>query len=325
MAKKTLGYKVLNRTGRSLHKMDRWIVFERDIYNFEIRTSDVKARVKRIGGGYNGADEEFRKTVVRYWRKYGVHPKKVWYDLFCDGMDAYDPRFIPDPVWFHDIVPYFNCTLYSPAYADKGIYNRLLPDVKKPETVAKRTAGHYYNGDGERPVTREEAERLCAREEHLIVKPSGGTKGAGILFYDRDDKDSLRIPAIFDAMGGGFVAQRLVKQHPDLARLNPNTLNTVRVISFRFKGEVYILSALLRIGGKNARVDNVSAGGFACPVRLDGQLYDKAVNRRSEWVDETPNGIKLSTIRVPKKVVLREDSSDGRNLAEWERKCCRNR
>lgn len=299
MAKKTLGYRALNKTGGLLHKMDRWLAFERDVYNFEIRTSDVKARVKRIGGGYRGADEEFRETVVRYWRKYGVHPKKVWYDLLCDGMDAYDPRFIPDPVWFHDIVPYFNCTLFSPAYADKGLYNRLLPDVKKPETVVKRTAGHYYNGDGEQPVTREEAERLCAQEEHLIVKPSGGTKGAGILFYDRDDKDSPRVPAIFDAMGGGFVAQRLVRQHDDLARLNPNTLNTLRVLSFRFREEVHILSAQLRIGGSGARVDNVSAGGSACAVYPTGWLHEKSVTRKSTWTDETANGIKLSTIRVP--------------------------
>ena len=96
-----------------------------------------------------------------------------------------------------------------------------------------------------------------------------------------------------------FVVQRLVKQHPDLERLNPSSLNTLRVLSFHFKGEVRILSAQLRIGGSGARVDNVAAGGFACPVRPDGRLYEKAVNRESVWTDETPNGIKLQTICVP--------------------------
>lgn len=266
---------------------------------YEYTPRKVKARVRRIGGGYQGSAKEYRETVIRFWAKYGVKPKRIYYTLLCDGKDAYDPRFIPDPIWFQKIVPYFNCKPFAQAYSDKCLYSKLLPEVKKPDTVVKNMGGLFYRGDEDRLIPREEAERILAEEAHLILKPALGTKGAGILFYDRDDEKSRRIPALLDAMGSNYVVQRIVKQHPDLARLNPGTLNTLRVISFRFKGEVSILSAQLRIGGAGARVDNVSAGGSACAVKPDGWLQEKSVTRKSTWTDETANGVKLSTIRVP--------------------------
>ena len=263
------------------------------------RNKKTKNRLKNLAGGYKGSNREFREVVLEYWKRYGIKPEKCWYDLYCAGMDSYDPLFITDPIWFYDIIPYFNNTKIEAAYLDKGMLNRLLPDVRKPETIAKRIAGYYYNGDGEQLISRKEAESICVQEEHLIIKPSNRSKGAGILFYDRDDKNSMRIPAIFDAMEGSFVVQRIVKQHPDLARLNPGSLNTLRVISFHFKGEVHILSAQLRIGGTGARVDNYSAGGNAVAVKPDGWLYEKSVNHDLEWVDVAPNGIELKEVQVP--------------------------
>lgn len=258
----------------------------------------VHVRVKKIGGGYHGSNTEWRE-VKQYWKRFGIRPKRVWYDLYCDGLGAYDPRFIPDPIWTYEILPYFNSVYLFRAYTDKGIYNRLITGVKQPETVVKRMAEYYYNGDCEQLISREEAENLCMNEDHLIFKPSEGKKGEGILFYDKDDKDSMTVPAIMDSIKGGFVAQRIIKQHADLARLNPSTLNTIRVISFHFKDQVYILSAQLRIGGTNSRVDNYSAGGNAVAVKPDGWVYEKSVNHDMEWVDTTPGGIKLSEVRVP--------------------------
>ena len=62
----------------------------------------------------------------------------------------------------------------------------------------------------------------------------------------------------------------------------------------------------MRIGGADARVDNVSAGGSACAVKPDGWLYEKSVTRKSTWTDETNNGIKLKDIRVPNYEGIKE-------------------
>ena len=280
--------------------VDRLYVTARMLHHTMKKSRYARKRVKMIGGGYRGSAREFREVVLKYWKKFGVKPQRYWYSLYCNGKDAYDPRFIPDSMWYRRIIPHFNNMLLRQAYVDKGMYSRLLRDVKKPETVVKRIAGYYYNGDGDMPITKEEAAALCAREEHLIFKPStysGG--GNGVLFFDNEDGKTNRIEEIFDGYTSGFVAQRLVKQHPDLARINEKSLNTIRVVSFRFKGEVHILSTILRMGGVGSRVDNISAGGISCRIKPDGWLAETAVTRKSEWTDEHPGGIKFKDIQVP--------------------------
>ena len=299
MAAAKRGSEALEKMYEAYNRLQQRVVSYFVMHAHGFAPSDVRKRVKRSGSGYKGSAKEYRETVLKYWKRYGEKPKRIYYTLLCDGRNAYDPRFIPDPIWVNKILPYFNWQAMVYAYGDKSLYSKLFPDISKPDTLVKNMGGLYYDGDGDRMITREEAECILSQEAHLIFKPSLGTKGAGILFFDRDDEKSKRIPAIFDEMGSNFVVQRIVKQHPDLARLNPSTLNTVRVISFRFKGQVYILSAQLRIGGAGARVDNVSAGGSACAVKPDGWLHEKSVTRKSTWTDKTPNGIKLSTIRIP--------------------------
>ena len=112
------------------------------LYDGYLHVERTKKRLKLIGGGYRGSKQEFQEKVVSYWKKYGVKPERLWYDLFCNGQNAYDPRYIPDSIWFCDILPYFNDLARKEAYADKGMFNRLLVDVKKPETVVKNMAGY---------------------------------------------------------------------------------------------------------------------------------------------------------------------------------------
>ncbi len=257
---------------------------------------DMRARVRIIGGGYNGSSAEFKK-VLAYWKKYGIRPSKVWYDCYCTGKKEYDPRFVPSTVWSLDILPYFNNLSMRNAYTDKGMLNRLLKGVMKPETVAKRIAGYYYNGDGEQLISQEEAERLCLNEERLIIKPFRGMKGQGIILYEKSGKD--KIHDIISRIKGGFVAQRIVRQHKAMASLNKDSVNTIRVISFHFKEKIHILSAQVRVGGKGSFVDNYSSGGSACAVNNDGSLYPHAINKDAVWTDTSPGGVKYSDFKIP--------------------------
>lgn len=264
------------------------------------QTKHVKPLLKSIGNGYDGSVSEFKKTVLPYWEPFGRKPEKYWFDLFCRELDHYEPRYIPDTVWYNDILPYFNYIAINKAYRDKGMYSRILADVKKPETVAKNIAGYYFNGDGDRPISLEEAIGICEKEEHLIIKPSVNSgSGRSITFFDRDDPKTEKIADIFSRFKYNFVVQRLVKQHPQLAAVNERSLNTIRVVSFYFKGEVHILSTILRMGGVGARVDNFSAGGISCRIMPDGRLDEKAIKGDLSWTDEHPSGIKFRDISVP--------------------------
>lgn len=266
---------------------------------FSVKASILtRKRLKVIGGGYPVSLREYDK-VKKYWKKFRVLPPKMWFKLYADRTKVVDPRYIPDTLWHKKILPYYNNIMFVRAYTDKGMLDRFLPMARQPHTVVKNIAGFFYTGDN-RMITQEEAERLCNQYDCLIFKPSIDS-GAGqmIHFYDKKDMDESVINHYFQMFVSNYVVQEIVSQHPALSAIHGKSLNTVRVISFLFKGEVHILSAQLRMGAGDARIDNYTAGGIACSVREDGWLEDEAITKQYTWTDHHPSGIQFNTIQVP--------------------------
>ena len=55
----------------------------------------AKIRLKRMNGGYK-CTKEYNEIVVPFWKKYGLRPDKMWYQIFWDRTHVPDPRYIPD-------------------------------------------------------------------------------------------------------------------------------------------------------------------------------------------------------------------------------------
>ena len=267
----------------------------------KIRTvkKDAKKRLKIINGGYQGKKGEFEEVVKPYWKSYGIEPKKSWYQIYCDGKGAFDPRYIPDDMWEGTIYPYFNNIVWGRAYADKCAYDRIFPALIKPRTIIKNSCGRFYDGT-QNIISREEAVRLCTKEDRFIVKfTTFSSGGLNIRVFERGEVNEQEIRAFFDKYEVNFIVQELVEQHPELAKIHATSLNTLRVISFCFKGNVHILSAQLRMGSGEARIDNYSSGGYACNVNRDGRLSEKAVSKAEGWATTHPCGLAFKDIIVP--------------------------
>lgn len=259
----------------------------------------AKIRFKRVNGGYN-CEKEYKEQVLPYWAKYGQKPAMIWYRLYADKSHKVDPRYIPDDMWFEKILPYFSNTQFRRFGEDKCQHGIWFPDAKRPYTVAANVAGVFYD-DQYNIITREEAARRCVAYKKFLIKPSiDSGEGRLIRFYD--DQQELTVEKMleeFDAFGCNFLAQEVMEQHPVLRKLNDSSLNTVRIVSFLFEGEVYVLSSILRMGGSGARVDNIGAGGHSCAIGPDGRLSKLAVNRKSEWVEDNGKGTRFEDVIVP--------------------------
>lgn len=267
----------------------------------KIRTAkqNAKKRLKLLNGGYKGEKGEFKEVVEAYWKPYGIKPEKYWYQIYCDGKGKFDPRYIPDTMWEGIIYPYFNNLLWGRAYADKCAYDRLFPQLNRPRTIMKNSCGRFYDGN-QNIISREEAIQCCLRKERFIVKFTTFTSGGrNIQVYERGEVNEKVVRDLFDKYQMDFIVQELVEQHPDLARIHKESLNTLRVISFYFKGEVHILSAQLRMGSGKARIDNYSSGGYACNVKPDGHLSERAVSKAEGWATMHPCGLAFKDIVVP--------------------------
>ena len=60
--------------------------------------------------------------------------------------------------------------------------------------------------------------------------------------------DNKSVEEVFDKYGNNFVIEELAKQHPAMASLNPSSLNTIRVITFRKENEILVCMVICRIG-----------------------------------------------------------------------------
>ncbi len=82
-----------------------------------------------------------------------------------------------------------------------------------------------------------------------------------------------------------LVIQRPVRQHPDLARLHPESVNTLRIVSLLTQEKVKIYAVCLKIGVGKERVDNGCHGGIYCGVRPDGRLRKLGVTDDGRMVE----------------------------------------
>lgn len=279
--------------------VDRTYVWVKCFNKIRTAKKDAKKRLKILNGGYVGKKGEFEKSVLSYWKLYGIKPQKYWYQIYCDGKGKFDPRYIPDSIWEGKIYPYFNNLLWGRAYADKCAYDRLFSHLNRPRTVAKNSCGRFYGGN-QNIISREQAIQLCLKEKSFIVKFTTFTSGGrNIQVYKDGEVNEAVVRKLFDTYQMDFIIQELAEQHYDLAKIHEDSLNTLRIISFYFKGKVHILSAQLRMGSGNARIDNYSSGGYACNVNPDGRLSERAVSKEKGWSSRHPCGLLFKDIIVP--------------------------
>ena len=258
-----------------------------------------RRQLATIKGGYQGSNKLFLSQVLPFWSKYGIKPKKMWYDLYC-FMDAeHDPRYIPEELYWKKIYPAWNKTTFRHAYTDKCFYQQLFPYLKQPRTILRNSNHSFYDGSGN-ILSFAQAKSLLASEKSFVIKPAiYSGEGVDIFFCDRDSNHEVDIQSLMKSYGSNYIVQEVARQHKVLASIHPASLNTIRVISFLFQGEVHISSSILRMGVAGSRLDNVATGGLACPVLPDGQLGKAAMDKQSQWRTSHPNGTVFEQIKIP--------------------------
>lgn len=112
-----------------------------------------------------------------------------------------------------------------------------------------------------RASSLDDVEAFIRTHERVMAKQLSGMSGAGIrklVSSEIVDVASLREQLIAD---GQYLLEAFIVQHPEMAALNPSSVNSLRMITF-FDGEVvHVLEAVLRMGN-GADVDNYGRGGM---------------------------------------------------------------
>lgn len=254
----------------------------------------------RLVGPNPRVDAEYASTIRPYWRQFKVRtPKKYWFRLFANENRPFSPQYIPDDLWYQRIIPYYNNLIAAKTLQDKCMHSLWCPDVLRPTTVVKRIAGQFYD-DSLHLLTQQEAAARCHDQGRVIVKPSVNSgQGHGIRFFETGDITDQQIEDIFQQYGNDFIIQKKMSQHPELARLNPSSINSLRVISFLHDDQVHILASILRVGSPACEMDNTAQGGLVIAVRSDGRLERRGQDKHWQYMDAFPNGIRFEDVTVP--------------------------
>lgn len=110
----------------------------------------------------------------------------------------------------------------------------------------------------------------------VIVKPAGGACGVGI--YKMRYSDNEAIKALFEKINAGenLIMEQVIVQHKEMARMNPSSVNTIRIITMvDKKGNVHIINTLAKFGGSEQCISNTMGGGCCCHIDQETGILDR--------------------------------------------------
>ena len=246
--------------------------------------------------------EEQRKQVLKLWGPRYIGSTKFTYqfhEFYTQATGNFDPHYIPDDLYVNHIDAWFNDRERARVLDNKCLYAKLFPEAKQPVTVVYRMNGTWLDA-GYNSIRIDKVTELLNCEKEVVVKVAtmlGG--GHGVSFFSGHDI-AKRVLEQLDTDTRDYVVQRTVVQHPVLASLNPDSVNSIRHISFLENGKVTVYSSILRMGINHSRVDNASSGGITCGIQCDGRLKPVAFAISGKKYEKHPSsGVPFDTITVP--------------------------
>ena len=231
-------------------------------------------------------DESYLGEVQEYWVKF--YNKKIDPSIhiaFMNLIGKKDPRIIPGDIMWNELIPYFNDQKMITGYRDKNIYDILIDVPNSVETVIKRVRGNYYDSRN-LPVNKSTiVDILLETDTEFIIKPSDSNNGVGIekMTIDGDGKvllsnKQVSLEEIEKEYSANFAIQKIIKQHQIMSTPHPQSVNTLRMVTFRWKGEIKYLLTFARFGAAGSVKDNAGAGGVCLGVKENGEFLDIAID-----------------------------------------------
>lgn len=240
-----------------------------------------------------------KNDIQRFYRRVaGKEVPTYWHEYFHSRNGYFSVEYIPTSFYHKELIYRLNNYKLRHAYVDKGIYDIYFPDVNRPATIVKNINGFYYDASG--AITQQEALQRCSGITEAIIKPSQeGMWGEGVNLIKSSDITDYH--QLFDKYGKNFIIQERIRQDEQMSLLNPTSLNTIRVLSYRNNDGVFILYTVVRIGRLGKNIDNETAGGINADIDMaTGRIKDCAYGTPSEKrIECTDCGTLLKGFEIP--------------------------
>ena len=149
----------------------------------------------------------------------------------------------------------------------------------------------------------EETEQLfnfLKEKGRLIIKPRFGSFGRGIQIITTAGTSDMKIAQLLTDYSKGIVAEEVIEQDDRLAVLHPESVNTLRIHTICYNGEVEVFHPYLRIGRGGSCVDNAGSGGlFTSGNPETGEILSVVDEYGHTFTEHPDNGIALIGYTIP--------------------------
>lgn len=115
-----------------------------------------------------------------------------------------------------------------------------------------------------------------------IFKPADGYCGSGIFILEKDS-EKLRDYNWLLTCNESLLAEPFIENCEQIRKLNPTTLNTIRVCTLSQKGIPTIVGSYLRMGVADKCTDNLGNGGIVAEIDMvSGVVMTTGVNKKGQ-------------------------------------------
>lgn len=142
---------------------------------------------------------------------------------------------------------------------------------------------------------------FIAQQGVVFAKPDHGDQGKGVMKIKASDTLSID-ELLNDCKKDAFVVEGAIEQVPEIAAINPSSVNTVRAFTLLMKdGTTKILSVLLRVGKPGMHVDNWGSGGVCYNFDIESGVCDRAgVDKKNcQFVFHPGSNIQMTGFVLP--------------------------
>lgn len=186
----------------------------------------------------------------------------------------------------------YNDPSFTPIFLNKDRFNEKFKDFIKRDWM-------IIDGNNE-----EEFNKFVKNKKEIIVKPTNGTHGDGIRKIKPNKNTYQEL-----LNNKTTLVEEVIEQVPEMNKLNPSSVNTIRVITLNDHNDIHVVVAYLRIGN-NRVVDNFNGGGMVVPIDVtDATIKYPAVDKARNVYPTHPTtntsiiGFKIPMFDEVKKLV----------------------
>lgn len=200
-------------------------------------------------------------------------------------------EFVTSELWMKLYLRYCDYADEWEYFKQKKLFNEKFKKYVKREWLSSK--GLSYR----------KFKKFIRGKDTFICKPVDAACGNGITMYKVYKLSLLNIITFLKIkLKEESVIEEIIKQHKDMASLNPETVNTVRVQVMVEDGKVNILNATIRMGSKKGSfTDNFSSGGVMATVDpKTGKVISPATSKFGGSYDNHPvTGAKIKGFQIP--------------------------